>query len=68
MTLAEPSRRTITILCSGVALGVYIPALWGFYFLAIVLLGFYRINRSVHTENLNKLAASRTQAAATGAK
>ena len=28
MTLAEPSRRAITILCSGVALGVYIPALW----------------------------------------
>jgi hypothetical protein len=28
MTLAEPSRRAIIILCSGVALGVYIPALW----------------------------------------
>ena len=36
---------------------VYIPALWGFYFIAIVLMGFYRISRNTHTENLNKLAA-----------
>lgn len=36
---------------------VYIPALWGFYFIAIVLMGFYRISRDTHAENLNKLAA-----------
>ncbi len=60
--LGEVPQQTLFDLAS-----VYIPALWGFYFIAIVLLGFYRINRSVHAENLNKLAASRTQAAA-GAK
>ena len=43
------------------------PALWGFYFIAIVLMGFYRIDRTIHTQNLSKLAASRTQAAV-GAK
>ena len=60
--LGEVPQQTLFDLAS-----VYIPALWGFYFIAIVLMGFYRINRKVHTENLSKLAASRTQAAV-GAK
>ncbi len=39
--------------------GIYIPTLWGFYLIAIVVLGFYRINRDTHAENLRKLASSR---------
>jgi GPH family glycoside/pentoside/hexuronide:cation symporter len=38
---------------------VYIPALWGFYLIAIVMMGFYRISRDKHVENLNTLAESR---------
>jgi glycoside/pentoside/hexuronide:cation symporter, GPH family len=44
---------------------VYIPALWGFYFIAIVLMAFYRINRTIHSENLTRLAAVRERTAAT---
>ena len=36
---------------------VYIPALWGFYLIAIVTMGFYRISRDKHTENLRTIAA-----------
>ncbi len=39
--------------------GFYIPALWGFYLIAMVVLGFYRISRDSHAENLRKLAGSR---------
>lgn len=43
-----------------VDLGIaYIPALWGFYLVAIVMLTFYSINREKHAENLARLAAAR---------
>ncbi len=38
---------------------IYIPTLWTFYLIAIVVLAFYHINRDTHTENLRKLAGSR---------
>ena len=38
----------------------YIPALWGFYLVAIVMLTFYSINREKHAQNLAKLAAARS--------
>lgn len=38
---------------------IYIPALWGFYLIAIVMMGFYRISRDKHAENLVKLAERR---------
>jgi GPH family glycoside/pentoside/hexuronide:cation symporter len=41
---------------------VYIPTLWGFYLIAIVLMGFYRISRKVHNDNLTKLATARREA------
>ena len=47
---------------------MYIPALWGFYLIAIVLMAFYRINRTTHAQNLDKLArrnAATAQAAVT---
>ncbi len=47
---------------------VYIPALWGFYLIAIVLMAFYRINRTTHAQNLDTLArrdAASAQAAVT---
>ncbi len=49
--LGEVPQQTLFDLAS-----VYIPALWGFYLIAIVLLGFYRISRTSHRENLDKLA------------
>ncbi len=39
--------------------GIYIPTLWTFYLIAIVVLCFYRINRDTHADNLRKLAGSR---------
>jgi hypothetical protein len=39
------------------------PALWGFYFIAIGRMAFYRIDRAVHAENLSKLAVARAEAA-----
>ena len=50
--LGEVPQQTLFDLAS-----VYIPALWGFYLIAIVLLGFYRISRTSHRENLDKLAS-----------
>lgn len=44
--------------------GIYIPALWGFYLVAIVMLGFYRISRTGHEDNLAKLSLSRAARAA----
>lgn len=35
----------------------YIPALWGFYGAAILLMVFYRISRTTHADNLAKIAA-----------
>jgi GPH family glycoside/pentoside/hexuronide:cation symporter len=35
----------------------YIPALWGFYGAAILLMVFYRISRTRHADNLAKIAA-----------
>ncbi len=59
--LGEVPQQTLFDLAS-----VYIPALWGFYLFAIVLLSFYRISRSKHRENLDKLAV-RNLAASTDA-
>jgi Na+/melibiose symporter-like transporter len=39
--------------------GLYIPALWGFYLIAMLVLAFYRISRDSHAENLRKLAGAR---------
>ena len=44
--------------------GVYIPALWGFYLITIVILCFYRISRQGHSDNLDRLSVSRSEAAA----
>lgn len=43
---------------------VYIPALWGFYLIAMVMLAFYRISRTSHAQNLARLATSREADAA----
>ena len=59
--LGEVPTQTLFDLAS-----VYIPALWGFYFIAIGLMVFYRIDRTVHSENLSKLAVARADAAAAG--
>ncbi|MFP6814515.1 MAG: MFS transporter [Pseudomonadales bacterium] len=42
---------------------VYIPALWGFYLIAIVTMSFYRISRDKHAENLSRIAAKEVAAA-----
>jgi len=55
--LGEVPQDTLFNLASA-----YIPVLWGFYLIAIVLMGFYRISRKVHTDNLNKLALARNDA------
>jgi Na+/melibiose symporter-like transporter len=52
--LGEVPTETLYDLAS-----VYIPALWGFYLIAMVTLAFYRINRHSHAENLAKLATHR---------
>ena len=49
--LGEVPQQTLFDLAS-----VYIPALWGFYLIAIVLMAFYKINRTTHAQNLDKLA------------
>ena len=49
--LGEVPTNTLFDLAS-----VYIPALWGFYLIAIVLLGFYRISRDKHAQNLEAIA------------
>jgi Na+/melibiose symporter-like transporter len=52
--LGEVPTNTLYDLAS-----IYIPALWGFYLIAIVMMSFYRISRDKHAENLSKLAESR---------
>lgn len=44
---------------------IYIPALWGFYAVTIVMLCFYRISRDGHAANLERLAAARGRQAST---
>ena len=44
---------------------IYIPALWGFYLVTIVMLCFYRISRGGHEANLERLAAARGRQAGT---
>jgi Na+/melibiose symporter-like transporter len=58
--LGEVPQQTLFDLAS-----IYIPALWGFYLIAIVLMGFYRINRTTHAQNLDKLARRNAVAAQT---
>ena len=41
---------------------IYVPTLWGFYLVAIVMLCFYRISRAGHTANLERLAVARAEA------
>lgn len=43
---------------------VYIPSLWGFYLVTIVMLCFYRISREGHAENLERLSVARAARAA----
>lgn len=57
--LGEVPEHTLFDLASA-----YIPTLWGFYFIAIVLMGFYRISRKIHNDNLTRLAAARRDAVA----
>ncbi len=57
--LGEVPTNTLFDLAS-----VYIPALWGFYLIAIVLLGFYRISRDKHAQNLETIASRQTAASA----
>ena len=38
---------------------IYIPVEWGFYLVAIVMLGYYRISRGGHEENLARLTEAR---------
>ena len=40
---------------------VYIPALWGFYAVGLIILSRYRITRDSHAENLTKLATARAK-------
>ena len=49
--LGEVPQQTLFDLAS-----VYIPSIWGFYLIAIVLMSFYRISRTKHRENLDALA------------
>ncbi len=57
--LGEVSTETLYELTS-----IYIPALWGFYLVTIVMLCFYGISRGGHVANLERLATSRRQARA----
>jgi glycoside/pentoside/hexuronide:cation symporter, GPH family len=56
-TEAKPGEVSTTVL-EDLALA-YVPALWSFYGIAIVLLCFYGISRERHLRNLAHLSATR---------